>query len=39
MAADDLADVIWVDRNAIEYDKIGFQSLQLAVRRYLEENP
>jgi NADH pyrophosphatase NudC (nudix superfamily) len=36
-AADDLADVMWVTREAVEYERIGFDSLRRAVRRYLEE--
>ncbi len=37
-AADDLADVVWVERGAVEFDRIAFDSLRRAVRRYLEEN-
>ena len=36
-AADDLAEAVWVDRCAVEYDRIAFVSLREAVRRYLEE--
>jgi len=36
-AADDLEDFMWVDRDAVEYERIGFDSLRRAVRRYLEE--
>ena len=36
-AADDLEDFMWVDRDAVEYERIGFDSLRKAVRRYLEE--
>jgi mutator protein MutT len=38
MAADDLEAVMWIDRNEVEYEKIGFDSLRRAVRRYLEES-
>jgi len=38
-AADDLEDVMWVARDAVEYEKIAFDSLRQAVRRYLEEVP
>lgn len=37
-AADDLADVVWVDRDAVEFDRIAFDSLRRAVRRYLSES-
>ena len=37
-AADDLEDVLWVGHTEIEYDKIGFESLRRAVRRYLESD-
>jgi hypothetical protein len=30
--ADDLADVMWVTRNDVEYEKIAFDSLRRAVR-------
>jgi len=36
-AADDLESVIWVPREAVELDKIGFGSLRKAVQRYLAE--
>ncbi|SNB45242.1 NUDIX domain-containing protein [Geobacter sp. DSM 9736] len=36
-AADDLAEVLWVDRDAVEYERIAFDSLRRAVRRYVEE--
>jgi len=35
-AADDLEEVIWVRSDAVEYERIGFDSLRRAVRRYLE---
>jgi NADH pyrophosphatase NudC (nudix superfamily) len=38
-AADDLADVMWVKRDAVEYERIAFDSLRRAVRQYLEEAP
>ncbi|HEX2768899.1 MAG TPA: NUDIX domain-containing protein [Geobacteraceae bacterium] len=38
-AADDLEDVMWVERDAVEYERIAFDSLRQAVRRYLEEEP
>jgi NADH pyrophosphatase NudC (nudix superfamily) len=38
-AADDLEDVIWVTREAVEYERIAFDSLRQAVRRYLKETP
>lgn len=37
-AADDLEDILWLERDAIEFYKIGFSSLRLAVRQYLEES-
>ncbi len=37
-AADDLADVVWVEREAVELDRIAFVSLRRAVERYLEES-
>jgi ADP-ribose pyrophosphatase YjhB (NUDIX family) len=36
-AADDLEDVIWVAKDAVEYGRIAFASLREAVRRYLED--
>jgi len=36
LAADDLADLLWIERNAIDFDRIGFSSLRKAVQRYLE---
>jgi mutator protein MutT len=38
-AADDLEDVLWVDRDAVELERVAFASLRLALRRYLEEPP
>ncbi len=37
-AADDLASFLWVDRDAVDYDRIGFVSLRRAVQRYLGED-
>jgi ADP-ribose pyrophosphatase YjhB (NUDIX family) len=37
-AADDLADVVWVERDAVEFERIAFDSLRRAVRRYLNES-
>jgi NADH pyrophosphatase NudC (nudix superfamily) len=34
-AADDVEDVMWVKRDAVEYDRIAFDSVHQAVRRYL----
>ncbi len=34
-AADDLADVVWVERDGVEYDRIAFDSIRRALRRYL----
>jgi NADH pyrophosphatase NudC (nudix superfamily) len=34
-AADDVEDVMWVERDAVEYDRIAFDSVHQAVRRYL----
>jgi NADH pyrophosphatase NudC (nudix superfamily) len=36
-ADDDLEDFIWVERDAVEYERIAFDSLRRAVRRYLDE--
>lgn len=36
-AADDLEEVMWVKRDAVEYGRISFDSLRQAVQRYLEE--
>jgi len=35
-AADDLEQLLWVDRDMVEYDRIAFSSLRTAVARYLE---
>lgn len=35
-AGDDLAEALWVDRNALDCQKIGFDSLRQALQRYLE---
>jgi len=35
-AADDLEDVVWVGRDDVEYERIAFDSIRKAVRRYLE---
>lgn len=37
-AADDLEDVVWVERGAVELERIAFDSLRRAVRRYLSES-
>lgn len=37
-AADDLAELVWLDRHRIELERIGFPSLRKAVQRYLEES-
>lgn len=37
-AADDLAELVWLDRDQIELEQIGFPSLRQAVQRYLEES-
>lgn len=36
-AADDLAELVWLERDRIELEQIGFPSLRKAVARYLEE--
>jgi len=36
--ADDLKDAMWVDRDAVEYDRIAFSSIRQAVRRYLNHD-
>ncbi len=36
-AADDLEDVIWVGKDAVEYGRIAFASLREAIRRYIED--
>lgn len=38
VAGDDLADVVWLARTDIEFEKIAFTSLQRAVRHYLEQS-
>lgn len=35
-AGDDLSGLVWIERDAIEYDRIAFTSLRTAVRVYLE---
>ena len=37
-AADDLEGFIWVRREDVEYEKIGFESLRKAVREYVSKN-
>ena len=37
-AADDLEQLLWIDRDSIEIEWIAFSSLRLAVRRYLESD-
>lgn len=37
-AADDLAELLWVEREAIMFEQIGFSSLRQAVQRYLAES-
>jgi mutator protein MutT len=37
-AADDLEDVIWVERDAVEYEQIAFDSVRKALRRYLSHD-
>lgn len=37
-AADDLEQLIWIDRDDIVFENIAFSSLRLAVRRYLESD-
>ena len=36
-AADDLADVLWVGKDAVEYERMAFASLREALRRYLAD--
>ncbi len=36
--ADDLEDAVWVDRDAVEYDRIAFTSIRKALRRYLNHD-
>ena len=38
-AADDLAELVWLERESIDFERIGFPSLRTAVARYLEEFP
>lgn len=38
-AADDLAELVWLERESIDLERIGFPSLRTAVARYLEEFP
>jgi|SRR6185369_9967465 len=37
-AADDLEQLLWIDRDDIVFENIAFSSLRLAVRRYLESH-
>lgn len=37
-AADDLAELVWLDRHRIDLERIGFPSLRQAVQQYLEES-
>jgi ADP-ribose pyrophosphatase YjhB (NUDIX family) len=37
-AGDDLAEVVWVERGAVEFERIAFDSLRRAVHRYLDES-
>jgi mutator protein MutT len=37
-AADDLEDIVWVDRDNVEYEQIAFDSLRKGVQRYLTQN-
>ena len=34
-AADDVEDVIWVERDVVDYERIAFDSVRQAMRRYL----
>ena len=34
-AGDDLADLVWIHGDAVEYDRIAFPSLRKAVRLFL----
>lgn len=34
-AADDLEDVVWVERAAVDYERFAFDSIRKAVRQYL----
>ncbi|HWI39927.1 MAG TPA: NUDIX domain-containing protein [Verrucomicrobiae bacterium] len=38
-AGDDLAEVVWVAREQVDFDAVAFDSLKQALRRYLAENP
>lgn len=38
-AADDLAELVWLERDHIDLERIGFPSLRQAVQRYLAEFP
>lgn len=38
-AGDDLADVVWIERNSIDYGQIAFSSLRAALRYYLSDFP
>jgi len=37
-AADDLEQLLWIDRDSIEIERIAFSSLRLAIRQYLESD-
>jgi mutator protein MutT len=37
-AGDDLAELLWLDRDSIDLEQIGFTSLRQAVQRYLTES-
>jgi len=37
-AADDLEQLLWIDRDRIDYERIAFSSLRTAVARYLESD-
>jgi len=37
-AADDLEQLLWIDRDSIEIERIAFSSLRLAIRQYLESH-
>jgi len=36
--ADDVEDAMWVDRDAVEYDRIAFNSIRQALKRYLNHD-
>lgn len=38
LAADDLEQLLWIDRDDIVFEDIAFSSLRLAVRRYIESD-